>query len=199
MRSVPYAVVCLLGMDEGAFPRSTEGLGFDLIRRQRRIGDRNPRDEDRFLLLEALLAARRHFVVLHSGRDPHSNEARPPCVPVGELRDLVDQTLVVPMAETRPSTCLTTEHQLQAFSPRAFSATFRNPVDPSRPRPWSFDRRLMAGAEARCHERAARPGLWGLWAGGSPSKELWETRLRVFHGSGRIHGPPVVGAERRGS
>ncbi len=174
MRSVPYAVVCLLGMDEGVFPRKTEGLAFDLIRRHSRIGDRNPRDEDRFLVLEALLAARRHLVVLHTGRDARTNEARPPCVPVGELRDLVDQTFPEPGPGLLPSEFLTTHHPLQAFSPKAFSPFYRNPRNPDSARPWSFDRRLMAGAEAWRDKLDTRPPFFSEIESVTPAADAQE-------------------------
>ena len=77
MRSVPYEVICLLGMDEDAFPRKGGGFAFDLTSLHPRVGDMDPRDEDRYLMLEAILAARRCLVVLYSGRDPRTNAGLP--------------------------------------------------------------------------------------------------------------------------
>jgi exodeoxyribonuclease V gamma subunit len=148
MRSVPYAVVCLLGMDEAAFPRQGERPVFDLVARKPRVGDSSPRDEDRYLMLEAILAAREHLVVLYTGRDPHNNEPCPPCVPVGELCDLLDQSLRAPEPRLTASQYLTTEHPLQSFSPRAFLPLHRDPTRPGSRRAWSFDRRLLEGAKA---------------------------------------------------
>ena len=59
MRSIPHRVVCLLGLDDGSFPRHIERDGDDLTARHPRVGDRDARSEDRQLLLDALLAARR--------------------------------------------------------------------------------------------------------------------------------------------
>ena len=69
MRSIPHRVVCLLGLDDGSFPRHVERDGDDLTARTPRVGDRDVRSEDRQLLLDALLAARDHLVVTYSGRD----------------------------------------------------------------------------------------------------------------------------------
>ena len=67
MRSIPHRVVCLLGLDDGSFPRHIERDGDDLTARNQRVGDRDVRSEDRQLLLDALLAARDHLVVTYIG------------------------------------------------------------------------------------------------------------------------------------
>jgi exodeoxyribonuclease V gamma subunit len=144
-RSVPYRVICLLGMDDGAFPSNPGRLHFDLTHRQPRVGDRDPRDEDRHLLLEALLATRDHLLVFYTGRDPHSNEPRPPAVPVGELCEVLDLSFP-PRGEAPASRWLTRHHPLQPFSPNAFQPA----------RPWSYDPRLLAGARSSLeHQRQA--------------------------------------------
>jgi exodeoxyribonuclease V gamma subunit len=148
MRSVPYDVVCLLGMDEGSFPRKGASLAFDITARVPRVGDMNVRDEDRYLLLEAILAARKHLVVLYTGRDPTTNAATAPCVPIGELRELVDQTAKPPVEGKTLSAWLTTDHPIQAFSPSAF-APADDGTAPAERRRWSFDGRLAAGVKAR--------------------------------------------------
>ena len=61
MRSIPFKVVCLLGMNDGLYPRSLLPMGFDLMDGHRKRGDRSRRDEDRYLFLEALLSAQSHF------------------------------------------------------------------------------------------------------------------------------------------
>ena len=75
MRSVPHRVVCLLGLDDGAFPRHGAPDGDDIIERAPMVGDHDVRSEDRQLLLDALLAAGDHLVVTYSGRDERTNAA----------------------------------------------------------------------------------------------------------------------------
>jgi exodeoxyribonuclease V gamma subunit len=58
LRNVPHRVVCLVGLDDGALPRTTHRHGFDLIAAQPRAGDPDERIEDRALLLDAVLSAR---------------------------------------------------------------------------------------------------------------------------------------------
>ena len=81
MRSVPHRVVCLLGLDDGAFPRNPERDGDDLILADPHIGDHDARSEDRQLVLDALLAAKDHLVITYTGRDERSNLVRPPGCP----------------------------------------------------------------------------------------------------------------------
>ena len=91
LRVVPFRVVCLLGMDEAAFPRRDPN-GLDPLLLDRRAGkqergDRNVREDDRLLFLQLLAAARDAFYVSWVGRDARSNETLPPSVVVAELMD----------------------------------------------------------------------------------------------------------------
>ncbi len=92
MRAIPFRVVCLLGMNDGAFPRSHPPLDFDLMAEpgMYRPGDRSTREDDRYLFLEALLSARERFYLSHVGRDVRDNSERTPSVLVGQLRDYIN-------------------------------------------------------------------------------------------------------------
>ncbi len=150
MRSIPHRVVCLLGLDDGSFPRHIERDGDDLTARAPRVGDRDARSEDRQLLLDALLAARDHLVITYSGRDERSNLQRPPAVPVGELLDVVDHTVRGPSGRARDA--IVVKHPLQPFDPRNFEARALAGGGP-----WSFDTLHLAGAEAALTPRRALP------------------------------------------
>ncbi len=144
MRSVPHRVVCLLGLDDGAFPRRAAVDGDDVLALRPRVGDRDARSEDRQLLLDALLAAGDHLVVTYSGRDERTNAPRPPCVPIGELLDVVEMTVTgAPGAARRQ---VVVHHPLQPFDERNFRG---GPGTPGRNGAWSFDRVALAGARAQ--------------------------------------------------
>jgi exodeoxyribonuclease V gamma subunit len=143
MRSVPHRVICLLGLDDGAFPRRTARDGDDLILDDPHVGDRDPRAEDRQLLLDALLAATDRLVVTYTGNDERTNIERPPVVPVGELLDTIDATAGRAVRER-----VLVRHPLQPFDPRDFVA-----APHAGGRPWSFDRVTLAGARALTGER----------------------------------------------
>jgi exodeoxyribonuclease V gamma subunit len=82
-------VVCLLGMNDGDFPRRAQQSDFDLLALpgMARPGDRSRRDDDRYLMLEALLAARDKLYVSWVGRNVRDNSEQPASVLVSQLRD----------------------------------------------------------------------------------------------------------------
>jgi len=149
MRSVPHRVVCVLGLDDGEFPRRSWRDGDDLMLRDPHVGDRDPRSEDRQMLLDALLAATEHLIVTYTGNDERTNLPRPPAVPVGELLDVVERTVSDPHGMARERVVI--RHPLQPFDPRNFE-----PGQLVADRPWGFDPQALAGAEAMTRPRAAR-------------------------------------------
>lgn len=85
MRAIPFKLVCLLGMNDGDYPRSQKPYDFDLMADDYQPGDRSRRDDDRYLFLEALLSARRQFYVSWQGRSIRDNSKRPPSVLLSQL------------------------------------------------------------------------------------------------------------------
>lgn len=121
MRSVPHRVICLVGLDDGAFPRTLAPDGDDVLARDPRIGERDPRSEDRQVLLDAIMAAGEHLVITYTGADDRTNEPQPPCVPLGELLDALDATALA--ADGRAARHqVVVRHPLQPFDPRNFVA-----------------------------------------------------------------------------
>jgi exodeoxyribonuclease V gamma subunit len=148
MRSVPYRVVCLVGMEHDRFPRSSRHDGDDLLVDDEVIGDRDRAAEDRQLLLDALMAAGDHFLVTYSGRNPLSNAAYPPAVPIAELLETV-----AAMVGEQGVAGIMTEHPLQPFSPDVFTGGKLGV-----PGPWGFDPIQRAGAAA-VSDRAVEPDM----------------------------------------
>ena len=134
MRTIPFAVVCLLGMNDGAYPRQENPAGFDLLAADPRPGDRSRRQDDRYLFLESLLAARRRLYISYVGRSIKDNSVLPPSVLVDELLDCL--AAMTGQEDTAPDLSpeqgqlarrrYVVEHPLQPFSPRYF-------VDPAGP------------------------------------------------------------------
>ncbi len=86
MRSIPFKVVCLLGMNDGVYPRVQHPVGFDLVAQQGpRKGDRSRRLDDRYLFLEALLSARERLYISYIGHSERDNSERIPSMLVSEL------------------------------------------------------------------------------------------------------------------
>jgi exodeoxyribonuclease V gamma subunit len=141
-RVTPRRVICLLGMDEGSFPRNPSRPAFDPTTRAPRVTDPLTRDRDRGAFLEALLGARKHLLVLYTGHDERTNEERAPAIPVSELRDTLN-AVFLPATDKEPaSAALTRSHPLQPFATACFRAD-RPRAKGGAATPWSFDQRLL--------------------------------------------------------
>ena len=120
MRAIPFKLVCLLGMNDGDYPRAQPPLDFDLMGSDYRPGDRSRREDDRYLLLEALLSARDQLYVSWVGRSIRDNSERPASVLIGQLRDHLASGWRLADAEEDLLEAMTQEHPLQPFSARYF-------------------------------------------------------------------------------
>ena len=120
MRAIPFRHVCLLGMNDGDYPRAQPPLDFDLMGQDYRPGDRSRREDDRYLLLEALLSARDALSISWVGRSIRDNTERPPSVLVGQLRDHLTSGWHTAEGGDLLA-ALTTEHPLQPFSRQYFT------------------------------------------------------------------------------
>ncbi len=128
MRAIPFRVVCLLGMNDGDYPRRQAPADFDLMAQpgHARPGDRSRREDDRYLFLEALVSARDALHISWVGRNVRDNSPLPPSVLVGQLRDYIAAGWHGDTGEDTHAEqlldALTIEHPLQPFSRRYFSA-----------------------------------------------------------------------------
>jgi exodeoxyribonuclease V gamma subunit len=121
MRSIPFKVIALIGMNDGAFPRTDRHLSFDLMAQKPRLGDRSLRADDRYLFLETLLSARERLHISYVGQSIRDNSEAPPSVLVSELLDYVAQAYELPGHDVVKDHVLV-RHRLQAFSPAYFTA-----------------------------------------------------------------------------
>ncbi len=112
MRSIPFRIVCLLGMNDADYPRRAVPRDFDLMVEDIRPGDRSRREDDRYLFLEAVLSARDRLYLSWQGRRATDDVAMPPSVLVGQLREELARRFV-PGAEP-------VQQPLQPFSARYF-------------------------------------------------------------------------------
>jgi exodeoxyribonuclease V gamma subunit len=123
MRSIPFKVIWLLGMNGDAYPRQAPPLGFDLMARHPRRGDRSRRNDDRYLFLEGLLSARGHLAISYVGQSIQDNSLLPPSVVVSELQDYIEQGFELPGGDILEH--VVTRHRLQGFSPGYFTGDQR--------------------------------------------------------------------------
>ncbi|EFI4022038.1 TPA: exodeoxyribonuclease V subunit gamma [Escherichia coli] len=128
MRSIPFKVVCLLGMNDGVYPRQLAPLGFDLMSQKPKRGDRSRRDDDRYLFLEALISAQQKLYISYIGRSIQDNSERFPSVLVQELIDYIGQSHYLPgdealncdESEARVKAHLTCLHTRMPFDPQNY-------------------------------------------------------------------------------
>jgi len=154
MRAVPHRVVCLLGVDDGTFPRLRRPDGDDITGADPWVGDHDPRSEDRQLLLDAIMAAEERLLVVYAGADPRSGADIPPAVPIGELLDTLDHTART--VDGRPvREQVTVRHPLQPFDPRNFE-----PGTLGTTGPLSFDRGALRGVRAVSVDRPSPPAIF---------------------------------------
>jgi len=162
MRSIPFKVICLVGMNGHAYPRQSKPLSFDLIARHPRPGDRSRRNDDRYLFLEAILSTREQLYISYVGQNIMDNSAVPPSVLVSELMDCIEQSFEIPGKSVHDH--LVTKHRLQGFSP----AYFRN-----HERLLSYSEEKLDIAEGLLE----RPGTIRAFISGGLSEpdETWQT------------------------
>jgi len=189
MRSIPFKVMCLIGMNSDAFPRETAPLGFNLIAKNPRPGDRSRRNDDKYLFLETLISAREKLYISYIGQSLQDNSEIPPSVLVSELIDYIKNGSN--LSEDR----IVTRHPLQAFSPvyfcendRFFSYSEENLLGATRLAEAAEDNSehpaFISGSlplppvEIDKWKRIELKDLCAFWA--NPAKFLLQRRLGVY-------------------
>lgn len=91
MRSIPFKVIAILGLNDGEFPRTNPPSSISLLTRNpQRTGDRSRRLEDRYLFLEAIISARESLYLSYQGNSSQDNTERQPSLVLRELMDFID-------------------------------------------------------------------------------------------------------------
>ncbi|PAU93888.1 exodeoxyribonuclease V subunit gamma [Aliifodinibius salipaludis] len=115
MRSIPFEVIGMIGMNEGAFPRSKIPIEFDLMHLDPEVGDPVESQQDRYLFLETLLSARSHLYFSYVGQSNRQDTDFPPSVVLREFIDYLEEGY-----DINPDD-LITKHRLQPFSQQYFT------------------------------------------------------------------------------
>jgi exodeoxyribonuclease V gamma subunit len=163
MRFVPHRVVAIIGLDDEAFPRVTSIQGDDILALDPCLGERDPRSEDRQLLLDALMSATDHVIICYTGADPVTGTRRPPSAPLADVIDIVTATV-----ETGAP--VVTPQPLQPFDDANFVA----------PQPFSFDQQAYLAAEATRRGQQPTPAFLPAPLGATPGDEVALDDLVAF-------------------
>lgn len=114
VRSLPFKVIALIGLNENKFPRKKITPDFDLMTRQPQPGERNRKNEDRNLFLESIMSAGEIHYCSYIGQSREDNEEIPPSTIVNEWIDLLADKSGL------PSTEIVKKEMLSGFSPVNF-------------------------------------------------------------------------------
>ena len=185
MRSIPSKVICLLGINDQSFPRTTPLLSFDLMQQKPRPGDRSSRDDDRYLFLETLISARERLYVSFVGQSIKDNSEAPPSVLVSELLDYVAEHYELEDPTQTLTDRILTRHRLQAFSQayfqggRLFSYSQENLKASQVRRDASVDfmPEPLAAADQEWRQVTLH-GLQSFW--GNPAEYLARERMEIY-------------------
>jgi exodeoxyribonuclease V gamma subunit len=120
MRSIPFKVICLLGMNANDFPRDFQPLSFDLTAKNPKPGDRSRRKDDKYLFLESIISARKVLYISYIGQSILDNSRIPPSVIVSELLDTIEKSFFLENENILPHVVF--EHRLQPFSASYFQS-----------------------------------------------------------------------------
>lgn len=115
MRSIPHKIICLIGMNESAYPRSSFDKSLNLMAENPKKGDRDIRQYDRYLFLESIISAQNIFYISYIGQDIKSNERIPPCLPVSELLNYIKDFYMIDEND------IVKKHPLHSFEKRYFT------------------------------------------------------------------------------
>lgn len=157
MRLLPFRVICVLGLNDGDFPRRDPAAGLNQLTAEldtprRRPGDRSLREDDRFLFLQLFAAAQDVFYLSYLGADPRDGSPREPSVLLSEL---VDAAAAYHVDAAQAARQFAVRHALQPFSPAAFGGD---------PRRFSYRQQWHPAAGAAAGQRGTVPA----WFDGRP-------------------------------
>ena len=131
LRNLAYRVVCIVGMNDGAWPGNARPAEFDLMQSAPRPGDRQRREDERNVFLDLLLAARERLYLSYTGRNIRDHAPLPPSVLVAELLDVLVPALAPARADADALAAarkrVVVEHPLQPFSIDSFVSTGADP------------------------------------------------------------------------
>jgi exodeoxyribonuclease V gamma subunit len=170
LRNLPYRVICIVGMNDGAWPGNARPAEFDLMKVASRAGDRQRREDERNVFLDLLLAARERLYLSYTGRSVRDNAKLPPSVLVAELLDCLVPALAPARADAQALAAahdrLVVGHPLQPFSVDCFAKhgdprirSFNADYCDALRRQLEAQRRASASAEATTGSASSRAAL----------------------------------------
>ena len=121
MRSIPFKVSALIGLNGDKFPRQDSKLAFNLIDIEYKRGDRNTKNNDKYLFLESILSSRKHLYLSYIGNSTKDNTEIPPSLLIEELKSYIQFGLEEKIKRINVDNYLVLKHPLHSFSQKYYS------------------------------------------------------------------------------
>lgn len=114
VRSLPFKIVALIGLNESNFPRKPVHPDFDLMAQNPEPYERNRKNEDRNLFLESILSAEKIHYCSYTGQSSKDNETIPPSPVISEWIGILCEMTGL------PESGIVKKEALNGFSPNNF-------------------------------------------------------------------------------
>ncbi|SEK87835.1 DNA helicase/exodeoxyribonuclease V, gamma subunit [Colwellia chukchiensis] len=122
MRSIPFKIIAVLGLNDGEFPRQRQPLSFDLMTTTAaKLGDRSRRGDDRYLFLEAIISARQALYLSYQGKNINNNKDRQPSLVLKELMEYLARGYGWPLLGLNQTPTACSANQVRQLPMQAFS------------------------------------------------------------------------------
>ncbi len=120
LSSLPAAIIVILGLDEGAYPRIERPRALDILRHH---PDTDPlptlMDQDRYHFLEAILSAREHLIISYTSICEDDGKEQGPSVAIRELLSYLNRHYII--GDDSIATHITYHHPFYPFDTSYFS------------------------------------------------------------------------------
>jgi exodeoxyribonuclease V gamma subunit len=172
LRGVPFRVIALVGIDD-VMISSGRSDDDDVLALTPRLGERDPSDERRSALLDAVLSARRTLIVTCNGQDVRTGRTLDLPTVVEELLDAVPAPAAAPAADA-PGVPLVVRHPRHLADRRNLTLGAASLPRVDHDRAWTFvpaARRALEALEAA--DESQSPGLGVLTERVAASDRRW--------------------------
>jgi exodeoxyribonuclease V gamma subunit len=115
LRSIPFKVIFVLGLNEADFPEREHREPLDLRTLKRAAGDVTPAERDRYLFLETILATRERIFFSYISRDAKTGDRLQPSSVIREL-----QYMLRGFVDAETLAALTVEHPVSRYALKYF-------------------------------------------------------------------------------
>lgn len=155
MRPIPFKVVFVMGLQEGAFPGTPRESSLDLRRGRHRVGDISTPDAGRYMFLETLLCTGQSLRLSWDGWDAVNDRRHEPCSVVRQVEKHILDSIVSAPPDADPGNFLRREIPLSPHSRGYLAGTPPVPATARRMK----DRLVGAMLEAHASRRTSALAL----------------------------------------